>query len=162
VINAGIYNGRAQSVQWGRTSKGAEQVALEFRIVEGDPEAIGQTVVWFGFFTDKTWERTMESLRYCGWKGDDLSAIRVEDLDQLVELVVEHDEYQGDINARVAWVNRPGGGGRLKLKDQLSPDEVRAFAARMKQRAKGVPEVKEPNGNPPGVPARRAPADPPF
>jgi hypothetical protein len=135
VIPAGVYPARATRHQWGYTEGGKEQVLIEFQIT-GDTSETGTLLAWFGYFTDKTWERTLEALRYCGWEGDDLAAIG--ELDKDVEIVVEHEEDEsGVVRAKVRWVNRPGG-GRVQLKKPMSEGELRHFAASMKNRAKNV------------------------
>ena len=139
MIGEGVFLAVAKDVQWGETKNGKKQVAVQFELLSGDD--MGQTVTWFGYFTDGTWKRTMESLRYMGWRGDDLSDLGP--LDQQVEIVVELDEYNGKIRPKVQWVNRPGG-GRVKLEKPLGDSELKKFAAQMKQRAKSVPVVAGP------------------
>lgn len=141
MLPAGTYPATAiaADAQFGRTRKGHAQIALPFRIDEG--EHAGQAITWFGFFTDKTRERTMESLRYCGWRGDDLSDLGP--LDQQVEIVIEHEEYDGKVRAKVQWVNRIGS-GRVQLQDQMNESELRQFAAQMRSIARGIPEASGP------------------
>jgi hypothetical protein len=137
MIPEGTYVAIARTHQWGETKAGTRQIALEFEIVEGD--FANRTVPWFGYFSDKTWERTCESLRYCGWKGDDLADLGA--LDYQVQIVVEHNEYDGKCFPRVAWVNRLGS-GHIKLQKPLPQEELRRFAARMRSRAAGIKEVE--------------------
>lgn len=139
-INDGIYKAVASNgtAQFGMTSKGTEQVLVNAEIIDG--ECAGRTVPWFGFFSEKTIDRTIESLRYFGWKGNDLANIGV--LDQVVEIVVENEtNNEGKVYPRVRWVNRPGGGG-LTLQTQLEGGQLAAFAARMKAKAAGIPAVE--------------------
>lgn len=56
-------------VQFGETKDGNPQVAVTFAILDGSQQ--GRRSTWFGYFTEKTTKRTIESLRYCGFKGDD-------------------------------------------------------------------------------------------
>jgi hypothetical protein len=76
-------------------NKKTPQVVVSFEITTA--EHAGTTINWFGFLTDKTTERTIESLRYAGWKGSDLADLS--DLAKpdtpVVELVIEHEEYEG-------------------------------------------------------------------
>jgi len=51
--------------------------------------------------------------------------------------VVEQDTYEGKTNARVRWINRPGGQG-IKLKAPLEGAELEAFSARMSAKAAAV------------------------
>lgn len=144
MIDPGTYKAVAiaEDVQFGKAKSGTKQVAIPFRVTEGD--FAGHVITYFGFFTDKTWKRTLEALRYCGWKGDDLSELGP--LDQEVEIVVEHEEYDGKTRAKVAWVNRIGS-GRVQLQDPMGDDELRQFAAQMRTRAQGVPEAEGPPAN---------------
>lgn len=127
-IPEGTYRARVKSADFGFTSKGTEQVQVVFDIL--DPDYDGETVLWWGYFTEKTAERTMQSLRYCGWKGDDVTNL-IGISDNEVEVVVEHNTYQDKTNARVAWVNRLGGGG-VSVKAPMPEDKRKAFAKKMK------------------------------
>ncbi len=128
MIPAGNYKARAKEWALGMSQTGKEQIAVLFELVEG--ELAGQTITWFGYFTDNTLDRTLDSLRHCGWQSDSLA-----DLDHLdtneVEVVVEEDTYEGKTRSKVRWVNRPS---RLALKDQLNPQAIAAFAAKLRGR----------------------------
>jgi hypothetical protein len=138
MIPAGNYTAKATgSFDFGTSTGGTEQVAVEVEILEG-PEA-GRCMTWFGFFTDKTTERTVESLRLLGWQGDDIT--KLEELgSRRVSIVVEHEEYQGQVRAKIQWVNRLGGLG-VKLKAPMDDAARRKFAARMKGFAKAKPAL---------------------
>lgn len=133
----------AEDVQWGKTKTDKVQVAIPFRIEEG--QHAGHTITWFGFFTEKARERTLESLRFCGWKGNDLANLGP--LDQQVEIVVDEEEYDGKVRTKVQWVNRLGS-GKVKLNETLDPNELRTFAAEMRGLAQGVAEVDGPKAQP--------------
>jgi len=138
MIPAGIYTAKATgSFDFGTSSGGTEQVAVEVEILEGN-EA-GHFMTWFGFFTEKTSERTVESLRLLGWQGDDIT--KLEGLgSRRVSIVVEHEEYQGKVSAKIQWVNRLGGLG-VKLKAPMDDAAKRKFAAKMKGFAKAKPAL---------------------
>lgn len=135
---------RAKAALWdlGETGSGAEQVAVEFIILTEGADI--DRITWFGYFTDKTWERTIESLRYMGWKGQDLSQLDGLDANE-VDLVIDDETYEGKTRAKVQWVNRVGG---LALKAPLSGDKRKAFAASMRDKIKtfdaasGQPKAK--------------------
>lgn len=127
-----------QWAQFGTTKNGNDQVVVVFEIIDGP--CMGRRLTWFGYFTKDTTKRTLESLRYCGWKGDDLMALPNQEIDQEVQLVVKHETYEGKTHARIAWVNNPGGGG-VKLANPMGESARRTFAARMREYAKQVPEV---------------------
>lgn len=169
MIPAGTYTAKATgSFDFGKAAKGTEQVAVEFEILDG-PEA-GRCLTWFGFFTEATTERTIESLRYAGWQGDDITT-----LDGLgsrrVSLVVEHESYNGKVIAKVQWVNRFGGMGVVKLKQPMDEKQKRQFAAKMKGFAASVPALppedaavlqrQAANGNGNGASGHAVPADDP-
>jgi hypothetical protein len=161
VIPAGKYIGTPVSAALGTTSSGKEQIAVQFEFL--DPA--GERLTWYGFFTDAAFERTIESLRAMGWTGSSLDEFAGEKLpagvDRQVELVVQHEEYQGKTQARLSFVNSIGAG--LALKSAMDANQARAFAAKMKGRiaalSGGVPPAARPT--PKIVPkARPAPAIP--
>ncbi len=121
---------------FGRASTGTQQVLVMFEVIEEEHQ--GERVPWFGFFTPKSWERTIESLRHCGFEGDDLSTLNDQTLDQVVSIKVEHETHEksGRVYARVAFVNASGGG--VKLATPMSRDELRDFASMMKGRMAGT------------------------
>lgn len=130
--NKRTYRAKAKSAALGESSKGNEQVAVEFQVLtEG---ASHDTLIWYGYFTDATVDRTIQSLRYMGWEGDDLSNLQGIDKNE-VDLVVEDETYEGQTFAKVQWVNKPGG---LALKAPLSPERAQSFAAKMRERIKAI------------------------
>ncbi len=153
MISAGRHNAMAVPVetdggpvyaQFGVTNNGKNQVVVNFEILDG--EDAGQTIAWFGYFaTEKNAKKTIESLRACGFKGDDLAACGDQVLEQRVSLVVEHEEYEGKVKAKVAWVNSTGGGG-FKLEKPMADGERRKFAASMKNLVRGTAEVSGEKG----------------
>lgn len=133
-------DGRSCLVQFGFAGENStRQVLVYFEILEG-PHT-GVIVPWFGYFTKKTYERTLQSLRYCGMRGSDLSTLNEQDLDQVVQIAVEHNEYNDRIMPRVAWVNRLGS-GTVKLNNPMSKSDLRAFAAQMRAHLDNEPEVQ--------------------
>lgn len=123
----GSYKARAVSSVLGVAGTGTEQVAVTFEITADGPRK-GEQHVWYGFFTDATTSRTLESLETAGWDGDSLDKPvglgRIE-----CEVVLGEEEYNGDMKVRVQWVNRPGGGG---VKNIMTPDEAKSFNERMR------------------------------
>ena len=124
-MRAGTFKARAVDWALGFTGEGAPQVAVAFLIIGGDCD--GEQITWYGYFTEKTERRTLESLRVCGWKGDDLADLAGLGDDE-VALVVKEDVYQGETRLKVAWVNRPGG---LVMKARMNPEEAKRFAKQM-------------------------------
>ncbi|HEX4462931.1 MAG TPA: hypothetical protein VIA18_33385 [Polyangia bacterium] len=99
-----------------------------FEIVGGPRE--GASLPWYGYFTDKTKKRTLESLRLAGWSNDDIGEIEGFG-DTEVDIVVGHNTWEGKTSARVDWVNRAGSGG-IALKSPMNDAERKAFAAKLK------------------------------
>ena len=146
---------RAAGVSFGVSSKGNYQIAVQCVVVD-DEQYNGESIAWIGHFTEKTQARTIESLQYLGFAGDDLSELEDADeercaalLPNVVELVCAPEEYDGQWTLKVKWVNRPGA-GRFSFKDKLEGSALKAFAAQMKgslKNARGGSRPSKPNGN---------------
>ncbi len=148
MLNPGTYTAKPIQAVLAKTSTGKEQVAVEFELIEEDVR--GQRITWYGFFTEGTFDSTIEGLRACGWEGDDLSDLSSVNGSVEASLVVEHEEYQGNVKARVRWVNKAGG---VAVKDRIPDDEAKRFAARMRGRiSAGV--VKSGGGGKPAAPSK--------
>lgn len=137
------YNAKAVATQFGTSSKGNTQIAVTFEVVE-HPDLAGSEITWLGHFTEKTTDRTIESLQHAGWQGDDLSELDQLDaaacskmLPDTVEIVVAPEEYDGDVNLKVQWVNKPGA-GRFAFKEPLTGQGLKAFAAQMRGTVRGM------------------------
>lgn len=132
MLEAGTYRAKAVEATLGETKSGKEQVAVRFRLLDGDVE--GQSITWYGYFTDKTIDGSFRALRTAGWRGQDLSDltdIGREDAPEVL-LVIEHEiDQAGQPRPRVRWVNSAGGIG---VKNVLSGDKAKAFAAKMRGR----------------------------
>ena len=109
----------------GVTGTGKEQVAVFLQTEDG------HNITWYGYFTDKTVERTLETLKLCGWDSDDISDLDGIDGSAVVDIVVENEEYEERVRSRVRWINSPGGGGPA-LKDKMDEGSRASFAERMK------------------------------
>lgn len=129
MVDEGQYPAKAIEHELGYAKEsGNEYIAVQFEIIGG--KFHGMNVSWKGFFTEKTIDRTLESLRYCGWKGDNILNLNAEGFgENLVNIVVQHNEYNGKTYANVAWVNRTG---RPLVKDQLDDAQKKSFAQRIK------------------------------
>lgn len=143
MIQPGRYKAKAIEGDFGFAGNGREQVAVLFEVIDGDHK--GTTITWFGFFTEQTAERTIESLIYAGWDGES------ETLDGLgtteVSIVVEHDTYNGETKPKVAWVNRPGGG--LALKSRMNEGQKANFGKKLRAKAASVKQRMTARGEDP-------------
>lgn len=120
----------ALAIEWSQVTQneksGREEMRVLFELCGGEHN--GETITWYGYFTEKTAERTLESLRYMGWAGTDITDIQ--GLDQKrVQLVIEHDDYNGKTRTKVAWVNRVNA---VFMGTPMDDAKKKAFAARMK------------------------------
>lgn len=122
----GNYTARAVEHKLGQGATGGEQVVVTFEISQGEHK--GQRINWRGFFTEKTVERTLESLEFCGWDGDSIAKLAGLGTKE-VELVCENEDGQdGKQYLRVRWVNKIRGatvkkeldrGGIIALEEKL-------------------------------------------
>ena len=144
MIEAGTYEARPITAALGSTKGDKPCVGVEFELLD-----TGAHISWFGYFTEKTTERTIESLRFCGWTGQDLDNLsEIGAKEKLtVQLVIEQEEYEGKVTAKVQWINRGGG---LRLNKPLDGQAAKAFAAQMKgavvayDQAKGIVKQAQP------------------
>lgn len=146
MLNEGSYRAVGISTGLGVAGTGSEQIGIMFRITSGPDE--GASVGWRGYFTEKTTQRTIESLRNCGWTGNDLSVFADANetecarlLPNEVEIVVEHKPPmtpEGRTYAEVKWVNKVGS-GVVSMKDKLDPSRAKSFAERMRGACAAVP-----------------------
>lgn len=120
---------RARKDSWDLGKSGDKEcIAVLFDYVDQNGEA--GSIQWWGYFTEKTWERTLDSLRYMGWQSDDLGNLDGLDANE-VELVLDEEEYDGKKRLKVQWVNRLQA---LYIKDPMDAQERVSFAARMRGR----------------------------
>lgn len=153
-LTSGKFRAKGIAGALGYTSNGSPQVAVELRIL--DDGHAGDSITWFGFFSEKTQERTLESLRILGWKTDDLSNLDGI-TDNEVSVTMEEEEYNGEVRLKAQWINRLGG---IALKERMTPVQAKAFAQQMKGAAiasRGA--TPAPTAGKP--PATRAPAQRP-
>lgn len=143
-MKAGIHHGRA--TQWHAGYSGEKNtpgVFVMFEIVDGDCR--GESISWCGWLTDNAARRTIESLRYMGWKGNDLDK-----LDTITANVVDLDvqpetDREGRERLRVCWVNPLGGSVQI-IAPLATEADKRAFASRFRDIAAtvtGAPEERQ-------------------
>lgn len=158
----GKFKAKAKTWGLGEASTGNKEVAVLFDIL--DEAAEFSALTWRGHFSDAAWERTVESLRICGWEGDDLTKLEGLDKNE-VELVVEEEEYEGKTQTKVRWVNRIGS---LNIKAPLEGDKLKSFAAAMQSKirafdaSKGRKRTNATGAQPSTSPSHRSPEPPPL
>lgn len=112
-------------------------VNVLFDLIDGPNQ--GDQITAYLYLSDKTEQRTCESLLHCGWTGKDfknLPGFGTKD----VYLVIEHDTYEGKTSAKVKWVNSGTRTAGVKDEDRMQDREIKGFAQRMEMLAKGALE----------------------
>jgi hypothetical protein len=107
------------------------------RVVD-DEQYNGEEITAVLYFTERTSARSIESLMHFGFASDDLSLLADADeqkccdlLPETVEYVCAPEEYNGNWQLKVKWVNKPGR-GKFAPKKKLEGGDLKAFAAQMK------------------------------
>ncbi len=131
-IVTGYYKGRvvAGSEQYGTTPKGTEQIVLEVGV-----PSLARTFSTFLYFSEAAAAMSLDRLRACGWKGDDISKLEGIDTNE-IDIHIKYETYDGKERMKVEIAT--GGGGKIKLDNQMDDKSKRAFAARMKLLIKGT------------------------
>ena len=148
----------AISTELGFAKNGTEQIAVTFQVTDEDADGKrgplhGHRKVWYGFFTDNTTDRTLESLRHCGWGSDELSDIANLDEDacrrllpKVVQLVLENETYNGRTIEKVRWINSIEE-TRSAIKNKADENAVKSLSARMRGRAAALRVANKPKGD---------------
>ena len=111
--------------------KGTPGVKVTIELKAGENN--GERVEWIGWLTEKTTQRTQESLALMGYDGDSEASVMKKEF----IAVIEHETYNNaageeKTRPRVAWINDPSGGGRL---DPMTSSEVSGAKERLKAAA---------------------------
>src|SRR3954468_14263609 len=107
MIPEGKYNAVAvpvegdSFVEWGETKAGEPKISMRFKL------STGETIYWYGYFSENARDRTVKALRLVGFVGDSLADASNQRLNQPVQLVIKHEEYNGKTSAKVQYVNPP-------------------------------------------------------
>lgn len=162
---------RFAQIQEPQDATWSHQVILSFELIAPDPEA-GMYTSYFGSLSEEANDKgnrpidwTVNALRNCGWTGDDLAELpelaKADRLTEIVELVVEHrPNSKGELVAKVIFVNRPGGGGMIKLERVLEGDDLKNFGRRFRTSIASAgtqPAAKKPAPAPARTQQRTAP-----
>lgn len=126
-IPDGTYRARAVEAILTTTRQDKPCVVVTFEFLDQAWKDV--RMQWRGYFTDKTTDRTLESLRYCGWKGDDVTKLDGVDECEVDLVVAREKDLKGRWMPRVQWVNKPG---MAAAGAPMPPDRAAAFAAAMR------------------------------
>jgi hypothetical protein len=156
LIPAGTWRARGVSAELGYTKENNEQVGVALQFSPGqDPAVDGQTLTWYGSFSEKSELHTLKALRALGWSSDSLADLSGVDAAE-VEVVVMHEpDLQGQLRARVRFINPIGSGG-VAMRIKMSAEQAAEFAERMRGRVLALgAKAPQPRAAPP---SQRAPA----
>lgn len=127
----GVYNMRATEAGMGLTSGEKEQVAVVLVFVDGPYK--DQGINYYGYFSEKTADRTIRDLRTLGWQSDDLRDLST--VRGTAPVTIIDDTYEGKTTSKVDRIGAPG----LAIKTLMPEDQLSAFALRMKSLAARIP-----------------------
>lgn len=124
----GSYTGKL--IDWAvtQTKAGMPQIVCMFEYLQdGKPLRLS----WFGSFQDKAVQRTFDTLRFLGLKGNDLSVLadgvqgKGLEVGKVANIVVEiRTDLNGKPRAGISWVNDPS---RAQLTKKLDKDTARGL-----------------------------------
>lgn len=148
LIPPGRYRARAIDAGYGTSSKGTEQVAILFELL--DPPYQGQSRTWYGYFLEdkrdkgrKTQaERAVEAMRVCGCTFPRGDLTNFEGLGTTeISITIQHEtDDKGVVRDRIRFVNAPGAG--LALGNRMDDAAKKSFA----QRFRGLALASAPAG----------------
>lgn len=120
------YTMRGVSGGLGKTKDGKPQLGIQLMVVDGD-DCAGETITYYGYFSDNAKAYTFTNLRTLGWEGDDLSNLEGITKNEVRVLVAE-EEYNGAYSLKVKGIYPLGGAG---LANPMSEAEAKTFAKTM-------------------------------
>jgi hypothetical protein len=123
---------------WGTSGTGTQQVGIRVEVIQGDPHdeiKTGSQWTWYGYFTEKSGERTLESLEIAGWNsnpGDDfinLVGLGSTEFELTFEEEEDVDEQGNPAGSywKPGFINRAG----VAMRNKMDDGAKRAFAADM-------------------------------
>lgn len=138
LIAAGTYLAMCHDIAVTKSgTKETPQIEAIFKIQQPGSEFDGRGVGWRSFLTEKTAEKTLESLEILGLKepADNIAAIGKHwrpEKEHLVSIVVDHEDgkdKEGNEKkfARVRWVNSAGG-AKIKAESKMDDADLNDFA----------------------------------
>lgn len=128
MLPEGTYTAHCVNAQLGFSKKGSEQIIATFKI--SDENFKGREMTWYGSFSDKAMQYTLDAMKNCGFIGDDYSDLGSMTRNE-ISLVIGHEANPNDgkIYARVKFINAIG---RARVTAPMNADQIRAFNAKMK------------------------------
>jgi hypothetical protein len=114
-VNPGTYQATVEEATVGESKNGAAQIAIRLSTDAGNITSYQYIVKRDGEINMRTVENLMEVF---GWDG------KIDSLHSWIgkpcSIVVEDEEYNGRVSARVKWLNKPGGSAAASSVDTTS------------------------------------------
>lgn len=132
LIQVGKHKARAMkdSYEAGIDDSGKDYAYLGFEITDGPDK--GRAIGRYFYLTEAAMPYSIKSLRHTGATFPDGNIHDPEGIgDVEVQIVIEHDEYQGKVRAKIKYVNELGSGG-VKPEHKLDESMKRSFRDRFK------------------------------
>lgn len=160
MIPPGTYYARATAAEYGVTKNGTEQVGVSFMITSSsNGQYEGASLAWYGYFTEKTEDRTIEALLTCGCTN--LATLEGVTSNE-VQIVVTHEPHYltGELTARIQWINKLGG---VAMTTRMSEAQAKSVASRLQGKFLALSKkIANGNSSPNSRPASKgSPHDPP-
>jgi hypothetical protein len=122
MITPGNYVLKAIDANLGESKDGNPYVCVNFEVTEGEHK--GETLPWFGHFTEKTKHQTARALKLLGFAGDDITKL---------------DTVRGQTSCYVEVEPGPDGSPRARVRfvgprqvKELEPGKAAKFSAQLK------------------------------
>lgn len=120
----------AKVVEYGipETKEGASpSIALTF---EFEVEGVRKQLTYYGYLTSAAAEYTLKNLITAGFKHDRPSMLCKPNafIDKEVQIVVEHETYEGKTRAKIRWINELGAAKWKPLTPEVAAKNFDHFA----------------------------------
>lgn len=111
------------------------RIETEWQIDEG--EEAGNTYYKHLYLTDKAFKWSLKSLRNAGFEGDNLATVGEQLKGNKAVVVLEEDEWEGNVRTVIKWINKLGGGVPMQGEAKIS------FAEKMMNKIAALEAGKE-------------------
>lgn len=116
-LKPGTYEAVIDNYGMGETKSGLPKVWIKFRVNDEEKN----NAFWEGYLhNEKSLEILVKNLITMGFSGTDITLLTdgkssgALDVNKVLELVIENENYNGKDYSKVKWINTPGGKGFTK------------------------------------------------
>jgi hypothetical protein len=135
-LTEGVFKAKPVSAILRKTSTGKDSCEIVLAFYDGSELSHVERSAWV-YFSPVAFDRAIETLRTCGWTGDDLSDMSMISVDTSpdVEAVLGEEEYEGKVRLKVKFINP---WKDRTPREPLSHDAARSFAELMKEKVRAA------------------------